>query len=213
MKKIEDIRQSYKGGSLEREDMLDHPMAMFRQWFDEAQDAKITEVNAMTMSTVNAQGQPSSRTVLLKGVTDQGLIFYTNYLSRKGQEIDSNDKVSLLFFWKELERQVRVEGRVVRLSANDSTTYFQSRPKNSQIGAWASPQSEVIDNRSILEDEVASLREKYDGHDVLPRPTHWGGYIVLPHYYEFWQGRDSRLHDRLVYSQTDGQWHIERLAP
>jgi pyridoxamine 5'-phosphate oxidase len=188
-------------------------MDFFRQWWLMAVESDILEPNAMALATVDIMNQPACRMVLLKGITAEGFEFYTNYNSRKALEMDQHPKVALLFFWKELERQIRIEGRVEKVSEERSREYFQSRPKESQIGAWASPQSEVIPDRSVLDDEVRKLEKEYDQHHVLPLPDDWGGYLVRPQLFEFWQGRANRLHDRFQYTLHEGEWIIERLAP
>jgi pyridoxamine 5'-phosphate oxidase len=176
-------------------------------------DAQIIEPYAMTISTVNSAHRPSSRVVLLRDVSEEGFSFYTNYLSRKGQDIAVNPFAAMNFFWPELERQVRIEGKIVPLEAGASDAYFASRPRGSQIGAWSSPQSEIIESRKVLEDAVENYIQQFDGKDV-ERPPHWGGYCLIPDYIEFWQGRDSRLHDRICYYQhSDGSWIRSRLAP
>lgn len=210
---IRALRESYERGTLDVKDVAEDPIVQFKKWFDSAMDANIFEVNAMTLATVNHEGQPSARTVLLKEIDDKGFVFYTNYESRKGHDISHNKKVSLLFFWKELEQQVRIEGLVEKVPAEVSADYFQSRPKGSQIGAWASPQSQRI-TRDQLEDRVTLITEEYKNDDVLPLPPHWGGYVVIPDFIEFWQGRQNRLHDRIVYQRkANGQWDIYRVAP
>ena len=211
---IEGLRKSYTKGQLEKGDLLDQPLDMLSEWLSQAVEETGIEANAMTLSTVNQEGQPSARIVLAKGIDENGVVFYTNYKSRKALQIEHNNKASLLFFWKELERQVRVEGQLKKVSEERSKAYFQSRPKGSQIGAWASPQSEVISDRAILEDRADELRDIYREYDVLPKPPNWGGYILRPHYFEFWQGRDNRLHDRFEYRLEDqNNWVINRLAP
>jgi len=187
---------------------------MFRRWWHEAIESEIDETNAMTLATVNQSGQPSARIVLLKGLHPDGFEFFTNYQSQKAMDMEANQHVALLFFWKELERQVRIEGIVEKVSRERSEAYFQSRPRGSQIGAWSSPQTQVIPERSVIENNIKTTEEKYAELDPLPLPDHWGGYLVRPHQYEFWQGRADRLHDRFRYqSGTSGIWHIERLAP
>ncbi|MEO1099438.1 MAG: pyridoxamine 5'-phosphate oxidase [Bacteroidota bacterium] len=185
----------------------------FQLWFDEANKVEISEVNAMHLSTVNPNGMPSSRIILLKGIENNGFVFFTNYQSDKGKDLDANPAAALLFFWKELERQVRIQGHVEKISKDDSEQYFQSRPKGSQIGAWTSPQSTVIESRELLEEREKAIAEKYKDEEVLPKPEQWGGYILKPICIEFWQGRPNRLHDRILYSQVDGHWKINRLAP
>lgn len=214
MSNIADLREDYRKADLEIKDVTSNPLEQFQIWFQQALQAELKEPNAMTLATATADAKPSARIVLLKGVDEQGFLFYTNYNSRKGQELDANPQAALVFAWLELEKQVRIEGTVERITPEASTAYFQRRPKGSQIGAWASPQSEVIPDRRILEENVQALQAKYTQSEQLPRPEHWGGYRLRPTVIEFWQGRSSRLHDRIRYSlQTDGSWHIERLAP
>ncbi len=210
---ISDLRREYSLGSLRRQDLLPDPIAQFRVWFDAALAADLSEPNAMTLSTVTPDGKPSARIVLLKGVDERGFSFFTNYGSRKGRELAANPNAALTFLWKEMERQVRVEGTVSKVSAEESESYFRTRPRNSRLGAWGSNQSEVIANREVLEKNMADFQARYPGDDV-PLPPNWGGYIVKPLAIEFWQGQRSRLHDRLVYRrQPDDSWLVERLAP
>jgi len=214
VKNIEDLRKSYHLGALEIADVTIDPMDLFRRWWHEAVGAEIDEANAMTLATVNKQGQPSARIVLLKGLTHEGFEFFTNYQSQKAQDMEENPNVALLFFWKEMERQIRIEGSVEKVSRERSEKYFQSRPRGNQIGAWTSPQSQVIQDRSVLESNGEKIVERFAAVDPLPLPDHWGGYIVKPHQYEFWQGRPDRLHDRFRYAlQPNGLWTVERLAP
>jgi pyridoxamine 5'-phosphate oxidase len=209
---IADIRQDYILASLDEQTAGDDPLVFFRKWFDEAVHADLTEANAMTLATVDAKGLPHARIVLLKGLDDKGFSFFTNYNSAKGHEMEASHHAALVFFWKELERQVRIEGMVEKLSAAESDAYFNSRPEGSRIGAWASPQSRVIDDRSVLENNTALYSQKFaDG--AIPRPDHWGGYRVIPQRIEFWQGRSSRLHDRIVFEKTGTAWKKYRLAP
>ena len=210
---IQDLREDYRFGNLIEDQVPNSPIELFTQWFDDAKSAQIPEPNAMTIATVNQEGKPSARIVLLKGYNEEGFIFYTNYDSRKGQDIAINPFVSIVFLWKEIERQVRIEGKVIKLSEELSTEYYHSRPKASQIGAWVSPQSSVIQNRSILEDKYEDISKQYKNVDHLPKPPNWGGNIILPSMIEFWQGRSSRLHDRLRYIGVDNNWQIDRLAP
>ncbi|MDX1941577.1 MAG: pyridoxamine 5'-phosphate oxidase [Saprospiraceae bacterium] len=211
---IEHLRQDYRLASLEISDVKAHPVDQFEKWFQEALNAGVPEPNAMTLATCTSEGRPSARIVLLKSFDEQGFSFYTNYNSRKGQDFTQNPYAALVFWWVELERQVRIEGRVEKVLPEQSIEYFQSRPKGSQIGAWASPQSQVIADRAELEQKVAALQEQYEKSEVLPRPEHWGGYLVRPDLLEFWQGRSNRLHDRIQYRlQEDKNWKIERLAP
>lgn len=214
MKNIEDLRKSYHLSALDIGDITADPLDMFRRWWHEAIESEIDEANAMTLATADQAGQPSARIVLLKGLHPEGFEFFTNYQSQKAKEMEANPRVALLFFWKELERQVRITGIVEKVSRERSENYFQSRPRGSQIGAWASPQSQIIADRSVIENNIRSTEEIYFKTDLLPLPDHWGGYLVKPQQYEFWQGRNDRLHDRFRYSlQTDGRWIIDRLAP
>ena len=210
---IADIRAEYSKHTLDISDVQGDPIEQFQLWFDEANKVEISEVNAMHLSTVNPNGMPSSRIILLKGIENNGFVFFTNYQSDKGKDLDANPAAALLFFWKELERQVRIQGHVEKISKDDSEQYFQSRPKGSQIGAWTSPQSTVIESRELLEEREKAIAEKYKDEEVSPNPEQWGGYILKPICIEFWQGRPNRLHDRILYSQVDGHWKINRLAP
>lgn len=212
---LADLRQSYTQRTLAEADAQPDAVRQFRTWLDEAVAARLDEPSALTLSTVDAAtGQPSARVVLLKGLPDDaGFLFYTNYDSRKGHELAGQPLAAISFFWPGLERQVRVEGRVEKAPEETSTEYFQSRPRSSQLGAWASPQSQVIGSREALEARERAVEAEFAGQDPLPRPPHWGGYILRPHRLEFWQGRPSRLHDRLVYDLVDGAWKISRLAP
>jgi pyridoxamine 5'-phosphate oxidase len=203
-------RKSYEKHSLEVEDLKATPHEMLEFWLSEVEE--LHDYNAMVVSSVDASGQPHSRVVLLRGVNEDGLKFYTNYSSNKGQELEQNNKVALNFFWPTVERQVRVEGELYKLSDAESDAYFNSRPRESQIGAWVSPQSSTIESREVLNERFREYTDKFEGHPV-PRPAHWGGYIIRPNYYEFWQGRPSRLHDRLTYRLQDGAWKISRMAP
>ena len=211
---VQDLRREYTAEKLDIEDVDPNPVAQFRRWFEEAMNAELPEPNAMTLATVSSKGQPSARIVLLKGFDESGFVFFTNYRSRKSQELMANPRVALVFLWLELQRQVRIEGMAAKIDPEESTRYFQSRPKGSQIGAWASPQSDVIKSRELLEQRVEALNEKYNGQQVLPRPEEWGGFIIQPQRLEFWQGRPSRLHDRIQYIMLKkAGWKIERLAP
>ena len=211
MNAIADMRKSYERAELDENASHAQPLAQFDQWLNEAIRSEIPEPNAMTLATVNHNLRPSTRIVLIKGYDERGLVWYTNYDSRKGQELAGNPYAALQFHWVELERVVRIEGHVEKVSAEESDTYYQSRPLDSRIGAWASPQSQVISGRTVLVTEAA----KYGAKFLLqpPRPPHWGGYRLVPDQWEFWQGRRSRLHDRLRYRQQDGAWVRERLAP
>jgi pyridoxamine 5'-phosphate oxidase len=207
------IRKNYSQNSLTEESADKDPIKQFDRWWQEAVEAKIEEVNAMTLATASADGIPSARIVLLKEFSERGFVFFTNYNSYKGKQLEENPKACLVFFWKEMERQVRITGIVQKIPAAESELYFHSRPAGSQIGAAISPQSTVIENRQWLENKYAKLEEEIKGGPV-DRPENWGGYLVSPVLIEFWQGRPSRLHDRLEYAlQENGSWKIERLAP
>jgi len=210
MSNIVHHRKSYEKHSLEVEDLKATPHEMLEFWLSEVEE--LHDYNAMVVSSVDASGQPHSRVVLLRGVNEEGLKFYTNYSSHKGQELEQNNKVALNFFWPTVERQVRVEGELHKLSDAESDAYFNSRPRESQIGAWVSPQSSTIDSREVLNERFREFTDKFEGHPV-PRPAHWGGYIIRPKYFEFWQGRPNRLHDRLTYTWVEGNWSIGRMAP
>ncbi|MBV6522191.1 MAG: Pyridoxine/pyridoxamine 5'-phosphate oxidase [Gemmatimonadaceae bacterium] len=209
---ISDLRREYAMMSLDRHDVLDDPMQQFRRWFEDAQRASLPEPNAMTLATVDAAGRPSARVVLLKAAESDGFVFFTNYDSRKAAELDASGFAALVFLWKELERQVRVEGRVARVSSEESSAYFAMRPRGSRLGAWASPQSAVIPDRAWLEHALTDAEARFSGTEV-PCPPQWGGYRVVPDVVEFWQGRPSRLHDRIRYRKASDGWAIERLAP
>lgn len=212
-KDISSIRKDYQLASLDEASSAANPIDQFEHWWEDAIQSNIDEVNAFVLSTVNSNGTPASRVVLLKGYTPDGFVFFTNYESNKGKEIAANPNVAMNFFWKELERQVRITGTIKKISTEESEQYFHSRPIGSQVGAWTSPQSKVIPNRAYLEDLMALNLEKYkDGN--IPLPLYWGGYIVHPTSIEFWQGRSSRLHDRLHYSLNENHsWTKVRLAP
>ena len=211
---VSDMREDYQQSALKMELVEPDPFRQFESWFEAVKKANLPEPNAMVLSTATTEGKPSSRTVLLKGLDEEGFIFYSNYESRKGRELKANPFASLLFLWLPLQRQVRIEGLVEKIDPELSRQYFQSRPKGSQIGAWASPQSEEIASREILENRVAELEKKYRQTEDLPLPGFWGGYRLRPELFEFWQGRTSRLHDRIVYRMApDGKWNRSRLAP
>ncbi|MEY5046567.1 MAG: pyridoxamine 5-phosphate oxidase [Bacteroidota bacterium] len=209
---IADIRKDYQLKSLSEHEVNQNPFAQFSVWWNEAVQSDIVEVNAMALSTVTSTGKPSSRIVLLKGYDEQGFVFFTNYSSDKGQQLALNHFAALLFFWKELERQVRIEGIVSKVSDEESDAYFNSRPVGSRLGAWASPQSQKISDREVLNNELMKFTERFDQGNI-PRPEHWGGYRVKPTRIEFWQGRSNRLHDRVLYEQDNDNWQISRLAP
>ncbi|HVK46215.1 MAG TPA: pyridoxamine 5'-phosphate oxidase [Pseudobacter sp.] len=213
MSTIADIRTDYRQRSLSEHDVQPDPLQQFGVWWDEAVSSKIEEVNAMTLATASVDGLPAARIVLMKGYDRRGFMFFTNYESFKGQQLAENPRACLVFFWKELERQVRITGLVEKLSEKESDEYFSSRPEGSRLGAWVSPQSQVIENRQWLDIEEAKKKDEFSGKEIA-RPAHWGGYLVKPVIVEFWQGRPSRLHDRIQYTLGEkGEWLIERLAP
>jgi len=209
---IASLRLEYAQSELNEGSILDNPFLQFEQWFQEAINAEIKEVNAMTLATADENNHPQARIVLLKSWDNDGFVFFTNYKSKKGKELEGNNKASLVFFWKELERQLRIQGSVQKIDFSTTKEYFDSRPLGSQLGALASDQSEIIENREALESKYDEVAKKYAGEDV-PVPSHWGGYIVKPHLFEFWQGRKSRMHDRIVYEEIDGLWNTYRLQP
>jgi pyridoxamine 5'-phosphate oxidase len=210
---IADLRQNYTLDGLREEEAELNPMKQFKLWLQQAIASQLPEPNAMSLATLNSEGKPVARMVLLKHFDEQGFVFFTNYHSQKGQQLDQNPWAALVFWWVELERQVRIEGQVTKATPEESDIYFYSRPRESQIGAWVSEQSQVIGSRAVLEQRFQELQQKYQGQ-VIPRPTHWGGFRVIPSQIEFWQGRPSRLHDRLRYQHLeDGSWLRERLAP
>jgi|SRR5690606_11251639 len=213
MQPIADIRKDYTKASLDVKNVSEDPIVQFQKWFKEALASEVPEPNAMNLATVNRDGRPSSRIVLLKGVEYNKFVFFTNYQSDKGQELEHNPACALTFFWPELERQVRIEGIASRIDDKRSEEYFQSRPRGSQIGAWASPQSTLLDNREILEERVKQIEERFKDLKVLPKPKQWGGFEIDPLLFEFWQGRPSRLHDRIRYIKTDNVWKIYRVSP
>jgi pyridoxamine 5'-phosphate oxidase len=210
---ISERREDYSLFNLREDEVDPDPICQFERWFDEATKSDIPEPNAMTLATATPDGRPSARVVLLRGVDERGFVFFTNYDSRKGRELDVNPFAAIVLFWHELERQVRVEGSVQRVSADESDNYFHSRPASSRIGAWASPQSEGIQSRELLENRCHELDRRFEG-GTIPRPPNWGGFRLVPETIEFWQGRPSRLHDRLRYSRRgQSEWLVERLAP
>ena len=210
MKSIKDLRTDYQKSELNVKDLTEEPIILFQQWLTQA-IAYSDDANAFVLSTVNSNGVPSSRVLLLRDATKKGFSFFTNYSSRKSQEIEVNPNVCMNFFWPEMERQVRINGSISRLSEQESDDYFISRPYESRIGAWCSPQSQVIESRDVLENKIQELKKKYPNE--VPRPKNWGGFTILPNEIEFWQGRASRLHDRFLYSKEGENWTINRLAP
>jgi pyridoxamine 5'-phosphate oxidase len=209
---ISDLRREYAATRLDESDVDPNPMRQFARWFGDAHRAELLEPNAMTLATATPDGEPSARIVLLKGADERGFAFFTDYRSRKGQDLEANPRAALVFHWGELERQVRITGAVSRVSREESKTYFRSRPRGSRLGAWTSQQSSVIPSREALEERLGKIAARFDGSDV-PLPPHWGGFRVRPDTIEFWQGRESRLHDRIRYVREGGVWRIERLSP
>lgn len=210
--RLENIREEYKQSELHEDRVKSDPIEQFNHWFGEALLAKVPEVNAMTLATADSKGFPNARIVLLKHASEDGFSFFTNYVSEKGEELAKNPQVALVFFWPQLERQVRIMGQVEKLSVQESSIYFHSRPVGSQLGAWASPQSKEIVSREYLQERLGELELEYADKEV-PKPPYWGGYLVKPFRIEFWQGRPNRLHDRIQYKLKDNHWVIARLAP
>lgn len=212
MKNLSDFREEYRKGELHESEMLADPLEQFKVWMDDAINSHLSEPNAMAVATSTPDGKPSIRVVLLKEVNERGFVFYTNYRSRKGREIEKNPQASIVFDWHPIERQVRIEGKVLKVSAEESDRYFDSRPEGSKIGAWVSPQSEIVENREALDKMQEETERRFEGKTIV-RPPHWGGYIVIPEVVEFWQGRPSRLHDRVAYCKTEDGWQMKRMAP
>ena len=214
---VADLRQEYTRAGLRETDVQADPFAQFGLWFDQALEADVAEPNAMTLATATPEGRPSARVVLLKGFDARGFVFYSNYRSRKGEELAANPWAALVFWWEPLERQVRIEGRAEPVAVEESDAYFRSRPRGSRLGAWASPQSRPIPSREAIERGLEEIEARYGDETDVPRPPHWGGYRLRPTLFEFWQGRPSRLHDRLRYRREgeapDVRWRLERVAP
>ena len=209
---IASIRKIYKLESLLESDVDPNPFKQFEKWWQQAIESKIEEPNAMILATSTSDGKPSCRTVLLKDFTNEGFVFFSNYGSRKASQIEQNPSVAILFFWKEMERQIRIEGTIRKVSTEESDIYFASRPRESKIGAWSSPQSTIIENREFLQKNVEKYNAQFETENI-PRPEFWGGYIVIPSMLEYWQGRPGRLHDRIQYTNSKNEWMIKRLAP
>lgn len=209
---VSDLRREYTRAGLCEADLAPDPVDQFRQWFDEMLEASLYEPNAMTLATATPDGRPSARVVLLKGFDERGFVFYTNYEGRKSRELEANPNCTLTFYWGELERQVRIEGRAVKVPDEESDAYFATRPRGSQLGAWASEQSRPVEGRGKLEERLRELEAEYAGREI-PRPPFWGGYRVEPQRIEYWQGRENRLHDRLLYTRREDGWEIQRLQP
>lgn len=212
MNRLFNLREEYTQGELDENQMPEFPIEQFNKWMRDAIDAELSEPNAMVLATCTRDGKPSARIVLLKEVSADGFVFFTNYMSRKGNELSENSASALVFDWHEIERQVRIEGNIEKVSETDSDTYFNARPSNSRLGAWASPQSRVLKNREELENLQKEFEEKFSNR-AIPRPPHWGGYVLSPTSIEFWQGRPGRLHDRVLYTLTSSGWEKQRLAP
>ncbi len=209
---INTLRHDFSKQTLDKKDVNNNPFVQFEKWIKEAIEAQVNEPNAMTLCTATKEGKPSARIVLLRNFTEDGFIYYTNYTSRKGIEISDNPNCAILFFWPELERQIRIEGEVQKQTSEESDLYFNTRPRESKIGAWTSSQSKVISDREVLNKEFEINSNKYPT-DMIPRPVFWGGYVVKPLTIEFWQGRPNRLHDRILYTKENNNWKIDRLAP
>ena len=210
---MKEFRKEYQKESMSRESLLSDPMQQFKKWFDQAVQEELKEPNIFVLATADASLQVRSRVVLLKEMTDSTFVIYSNYESQKGKDIKENPKVSLLFFWEELERQVRIEAIAQKYDEQKSKDYFSQRPRGSQLGAWTSPQSQVIENRAFLENRYAEIQSKFSEQEKITKPEFWGGYEFVPNKFEFWQGRSNRLHDRLVYTKSEGDWVISRIAP
>jgi pyridoxamine 5'-phosphate oxidase len=207
-------RNEYRRSRLDEADLTGNPLELFEQWLKEAFEEDLPEPTAMTLATANSEGRVSSRIILLKGFDSGGFQFYTNYHSQKGRDLDENSHAAMSFFWAEIERQVRIEGRVEKIPSRDSDLYHSARPRNNQLGAWASDQSAPVSDRHTLEAQFEAVKHAYRNHDIIPRPKHWGGYRLVPRRIEFWQGRENRLHDRIEYSMDDsGRWTRQRLSP
>jgi len=211
-RKIAQLRRDYSQEALLESDVFENPIDQFMKWFEEALSAELVDPNAMTLSTVSQDGMPSSRVVLLKGIIEEGLQFYTNYTSQKSKELEANPQAALCFYWAPLERQVRIQGTVEKLSREESADYFRQRPRQSQLGAWASSQSDRLESREELVERFEEVKKQFQDQEV-PLPDFWGGYLLRPSKFEFWQGREGRMHDRICYEKKDGGWKRNRLAP
>lgn len=209
---LRDIRTNYQKFELAEENISKNPLNQLSLWINDAIEGKSNEPTALILSTIDENGNPDSRVVLLKEISGEGLIFFTNYNSKKGKQIDKNQHVSVVFFWPELERQVRIKGITEKINEVDSATYFKSRPLESQLGAWSSPQSQIINSRQVLDDNYIHYQQYFETHEIK-KPPHWGGFLIRPEYFEFWQGRSNRLHDRIEFCLSDQSWVIHRLAP
>ena len=208
---LNEVRHEFASQALDVKSIAQHPIDQLEKWIEEAVDSQILEPNAMVIGTVSKNGTPSSRVVYLRGLDKEGLKFYTNYESQKGREVEINSSVNALFFYPELERQIRVEGSIKKLTSEESDAYFNARPLESKLGAWASEQSSHLENREQLVERLNHFKEKFG--EIVPRPPHWGGYLIKPERFEFWQGRPARLHDRIIYKQSKGKWDTFRIAP
>ena len=208
---LNESRREYTKYEFDKQRALDDPFQQFDDWFEFAKKNAVFEPNAMHLSTVNADGKPKNRVILLKSFSDKGFDFFTNYNSHKGHEIEANPQVAITFFWPNIERQIRIEGNIQKTTADISDAYFKTRPRDSQLSAWASDQSDIVDNREQLEEKLNAVKMRFS--DEIPRPDHWGGYRVIPNYFEYWQGRENRYHDRIAYQKSENKWDVFRLSP
>ncbi|MBX7242322.1 MAG: pyridoxamine 5'-phosphate oxidase [Bacteroidia bacterium] len=214
MEELPNLRKDYTKDFIDENLLAENPLTEFEKWFKKALESNQAEPNAMSLATVSPEGQPSVRIVLLKGLQPEGFVFFSNYLSRKGKELENNPLASLNFFWPALEQQIRIEGKVTKIPHEESNVYFQSRDRGSRLGAWASPQSQKIQNREFLLERIQAIKKQFENQEIFPKPEFWGGYLLIPHTIEFWQGRESRLHDRILYEKAgENVWTKSRLAP